>query len=198
MSESLTSERAISELARPKLVILDRDGVINADSDHYIKSADEWIPLPGSIEAIAKLSQAGYRIAVATNQSGIARGLFDEYALAHMHSKLCALVEDAGGHVDVICYCPHGPQENCRCRKPELGLLEQIAEELHQSVQGAWLVGDHEKDMQMAVKGGCKPLLVRTGKGASYEAKLCATLLSPQQVFHDLAAAAQHILDATS
>jgi D-glycero-D-manno-heptose 1,7-bisphosphate phosphatase len=188
----------MSNRATPKLVILDRDGVINADSDAYIKSADEWIPLPGSIAAIAQLSQAGFRIAVATNQSGIARGYFDEYALAHMHSKLCALVEEAGGHVDVICYCPHGPNENCRCRKPELGLLEQIAAELEQPVMGAWLVGDHEKDIQMALSAGCKPLLVRTGKGASFEGKLVGSLLQPSQVFANLAAAAQHILHSTS
>lgn len=180
--------------ATPKLVILDRDGVINADSDHYIKNADEWIPLPGSIDAIAALSQAGYRIAVATNQSGIARGLFDEYALAQMHSKLCALVEEAGGHVDVICYCPHHPDADCACRKPKTGLIDQIAAELEQSVRGAWLVGDHEKDVQMALAAGCKPLLVRTGKGATFAAKLGSSLLTPAQVVDDLAAAARVIL----
>lgn len=184
----------MSDQVSPRLVILDRDGVINADSDAYIKTADEWVPLPGSIEAIAQLSQAGYRIGVATNQSGIARGLFDEYALAQMHSKLCALVEEAGGHVDVICYCPHGPDEQCRCRKPAPGLLEQIAEELNQSVQHAWLVGDHQKDIEMAVNAGCKPILVRTGKGAAMEPKLDAALRAQTQVFNDLAAATTYIL----
>ncbi|MES2604518.1 MAG: D-glycero-beta-D-manno-heptose 1,7-bisphosphate 7-phosphatase [Pseudomonadota bacterium] len=180
----------------PKLVILDRDGVINADSDDYIRTVDEWIPLPGSIEAIARLSQAGYRIAVATNQSGLARGYFDEYTLANMHSKMCALVEEAGGQIDVICYCPHAPDENCNCRKPLPGLLEQIAAELNQSVQNAWLVGDHEKDLQMAVGGGCKPLLVRTGKGVLMEQKISAELRAQTSVVDDLAAAATFILNS--
>lgn len=177
-----------------KLVILDRDGVINADSDDYIKTVDEWLPLPGSIDAIAKLSQAGYRIAVATNQSGLARGYFDEITLANMHNLLCALVEQAGGQIDVICYCPHAPDADCSCRKPKTGLLEQIADTLDQPVQGAWLVGDHLKDMQMAVAGGCKPVMVRTGKGAQQLATLPAALHSQVQVVDDLAEAARHIL----
>lgn len=181
-----------------RLVILDRDGVINADSDNYIKTVDEWIPLPGSIDAIARLSQAGYRIAVATNQSGLARGYFDEYTLANMHSRMCALVEEAGGQIDVICYCPHAPDEMCQCRKPLTGLLEQIATELNQSVQHAWLVGDHEKDLQMAVAGGCKPLLVRTGKGALMEQKISAELRAQTMVVDDLAAAATFILNNDS
>jgi D-glycero-D-manno-heptose 1,7-bisphosphate phosphatase len=184
----------MSEAAAAKLVILDRDGVINADSDAYIKSVDEWLPLPGSIEAIASLSQAGYRIAVATNQSGLARGYFDEITLANMHNLMCALVEQAGGQIDVICYCPHAPDADCNCRKPKTGLLEQIADALGQPVQGAWLVGDHVKDMQMAVAGGCKPLLVRTGKGAQQLTALPIALHSQVQVVDDLAQAARHIL----
>ena len=120
----------MSEPDAPKLVILDRDGVINEDSDDYIKTLDEWIPIAGSIDAIARLSRAGYSIAVATNQSGLARGYFDEVTLANMHALLCELVEEAGGQVDTICYCPHGPDEGCRCRKPAPGLLEQISAEL--------------------------------------------------------------------
>lgn len=177
-----------------RLVILDRDGVINADRDDYIKSVDEWVPLPGSIEAIAKLSQAGYRIAVATNQSGLARGLFDEITLANMHNLMCALVEQHGGEIAVVCYCPHHPDEDCSCRKPKLGLLEQISEALDQEVKGAWLVGDHEKDVLMALAGGCKPLLVRTGKGAAMEKKLSSDLRSKVQVVDDLAEAARIIL----
>lgn len=184
----------MSEAAAAKLVILDRDGVINADSDAYIKTVDEWLPLPGSIEAIASLSQGGYRIAVATNQSGLARGYFDEFTLANMHNLMCALVEQAGGQIDVICYCPHAPDADCNCRKPKTGLLEQIADALDQPVQGAWLVGDHIKDMQMAVAGGCKPLLVRTGKGAQQMAALPIALRSQVQVVDDLAEAARHIL----
>lgn len=186
----------MSEDATPKLVILDRDGVINADSDLYIKTVAEWQALPGSIDAIARLSRAGYRIAVATNQSGIARGMFDEITLSNMHSKMRALVEEAGGHIDVVCYCPHGPDEQCRCRKPATGLLEQIAEELGQSVRNAWLVGDHEKDIRMAVSAGCKPLLVRTGKGAATEQMLSASLRAQTLVFDDLAAASAYILQA--
>ncbi|MDY6984270.1 MAG: HAD-IIIA family hydrolase, partial [Pseudomonadota bacterium] len=120
----------MSEPAAAKLVILDRDGVINEDSDDYIRTLAEWIPVPGSIEAIAHLSRAGYKIGVATNQSGLARGYFDEITLANMHAQLCELVEEAGGQVDTICYCPHGPDEGCRCRKPAPGLLEQISAEL--------------------------------------------------------------------
>ncbi len=177
-----------------KLVILDRDGVINADSDNYIRTVDEWNPLPGSIEAIASLSKAGYLIAVATNQSGLARGYFDEITLANMHNLMCELVEAAGGRIDVICYCPHAPAENCACRKPKLGLLEQIGAALDLSVQGAWLVGDHEKDMQMAVAGGCKPVLVQTGKGSSEASKLPAHLRTQVKIVDDLAAAALFIL----
>src|SRR5690606_28430898 len=112
----------MSEAAN-KLVILDRDGVINEDSDAYIRSVDEWQPIPGSIAAIARLSRAGYRIAVATNQSGLARGYFDEFTLANMHALMLHLVEEAGGHIDALCYCPHGPDAGCRCRKPAPGLL---------------------------------------------------------------------------
>ncbi len=184
----------MSEATTHKLVILDRDGVINADSDAFIKTVDEWQPLPGSIEAIAKLSQAGYRIAVATNQSGLARGFFDEITLANMHNLMCALVEQAGGQIDVICYCPHAPDAGCSCRKPLTGLLEQIADALDQPVQGAWLVGDHLKDMQMAIAGGCKPVMVLTGKGLQQLATLPAALPSQVQVVDDLAEAARHIL----
>ena len=179
-----------------KLVILDRDGVINADSDTYIKTVDEWIPIPGSIEAIAQLSSAGYRVAVATNQSGLARGYFDEITLANMHNLMCALVEQAGGEIDVICYCPHAPDAGCDCRKPKTGLLEQIGEALGIKVQGAWLVGDHVKDMQMAVAGGCKPLLVRTGKGAQSLASLDTELASKVTVVDDLSEAVRYILHA--
>lgn len=181
-------------MSESKLVILDRDGVINADSDAYIKTVDEWVPLPGSIAAIARLSQAGYRIAVATNQSGLARGYFDEITLANMHNLMCALVEQAGGQIDVICYCPHGPDDKCSCRKPKTGLLEQIADALGQDVTGAWLVGDHVKDMQMALAGHCKPVLVRSGKGSLQLSSMPADLRSHIHVVDDLAEAARHIL----
>lgn len=175
------------------LVILDRDGVINVDSDAYIKSVDEWLPLPGSIEAIAALGAAGYRIAVATNQSGLARGYFDQYALAQMHNHMNALVEAAGGAIDVIAYCPHGPTEGCGCRKPKPGLLDEIAAALDQSVAGAWFVGDTRKDIQTARARGCLPILVRTGKGAGTEQALAGSS-DAAPVFDDLAAAVSWIL----
>ncbi|MDR2213664.1 MAG: D-glycero-beta-D-manno-heptose 1,7-bisphosphate 7-phosphatase, partial [Pseudomonadales bacterium] len=147
------------------LVILDRDGVINQDSDDYIRSVDEWLPLPGSIDAIARLSRAGFKLAVATNQSGIGRGYFDEVALAQMHELLHTLVEDAGGHIDAIAYCPHLPDAGCACRKPLPGLLDAIAETLHLPLEGAWLVGDTAKDIETALSRHCRPILVLTGKG---------------------------------
>jgi D-glycero-D-manno-heptose 1,7-bisphosphate phosphatase len=188
----------MSDRGRAKLVILDRDGVINADSDDYIKTLDEWIPIPGSIEAIARLSRAGFKIGVATNQSGLARGYFDEITLANMHALLCALVEEEGGQVDAICYCPHGPDAGCRCRKPAPGLLEQISEELQLPLAGAWYVGDAGKDLELGLATGCKPILVRTGKGRETEAKLDAATRRAVVIVDDLAAAAQRILDAAS
>lgn len=184
----------MSDAQPSRLVILDRDGVINEDSDDYIKSLEEWVPIPGSIEAIARLSRAGYRIAVATNQSGLARGYFDEITLANMHALLCALVEEAGGQVDAICYCPHAPDAGCRCRKPAPGLLEQISEELRLPVAGAWYVGDTGKDLELGLKMGCKSILVRTGKGRGVEAKLDSGLRQAVTVVDDLAAAADRIL----
>ena len=176
------------------LVILDRDGVINADSDDYIKTLDEWVPIPGSISAIARLSRAGYKIGVATNQSGLARGYFDEITLANMHTLLCALVEEEGGQVDAICYCPHGPNDGCRCRKPAPGLLEQISEELQLPLAGAWYVGDSGKDVELGLKMLCRTVLVRTGKGRQPEAKLDAVTRQAVAVVDDLAAAADLIL----
>lgn len=186
----------MSDAAPSGLVILDRDGVINEDSDDYIKSLDEWVPIAGSIAAIARLSRAGYRIGVATNQSGIARGYFDEITLANMHALLCALVEEEGGQVDTICYCPHAPDEGCHCRKPAPGLLEQISEELRMPVAGAWYVGDTAKDMELGLKMGCRPILVRTGKGKQTEAKLDSSMREAIHIADDLAAAAEHIVSS--
>ena len=188
----------MSDTQSSRLVILDRDGVINADSDSYIKSVDEWIPVPGSISAIARFSIAGYKIAVATNQSGLARGYFTEITLANMHTLMCDLVEKAGGHIDIIVYCPHGPNEGCKCRKPATGLLEKISEELQLPVAGAWYVGDSEKDIELALAMNCKPVLVRSGKGLQTEAQLKQKNLLPSLVFDDLAAAADFILGSSS
>ncbi len=150
-----------------KWIVLDRDGVINIDSNEYIKSADEWNPIPGSIEAIANLSKAGFNIAVATNQSGISRGLFDLDDLEAMHSKLNALVEAQGGKISGIFYCPHLPSDECRCRKPKTGLLDEIEIQFETQLNGAPFVGDSEKDLEAALEKGCTPILVKTGNGTS-------------------------------
>jgi len=148
-----------------KLIILDRDGVINHDSDAYIKSPDEWKPLAGSIEAIARLSKAGYRIVVATNQSGVARGLFDLATLAAMHSKMHTCVNQAGGRIDAIFFCPHSADSNCDCRKPKPGLFRDILARFHANAAEVTAVGDSLRDLQAAAAAGCRPVLVLTGKG---------------------------------
>ncbi len=148
-----------------KLIILDRDGVINHDSDDYIKSPDEWLPIDGSLEAIAKLNKAGYTIAVATNQSGIARGLYDHETLEKIHQKLHHCVEEAGGRVDFIAYCPHGPDDGCDCRKPKPGLLIQIAKHYDISLKDVPFIGDSYRDLQAAQAVGAQPVLLKTGYG---------------------------------
>ena len=169
-----------------KLIILDRDGVINEDSDEYVKSAEEWLAIPGSIDAIARLSKAGYTVAVAINQSGISRGYFDEFELAAMHDKMCALVEEQGGEISGVFFCPHGPDEDCECRKPKTGLLEQIECEFGISVSGAPFVGDSGKDLLCAKLAGCIPVLVRTGKGEGTLAESTPNELDGVQVFGNL------------
>lgn len=185
------------------LLILDRDGVINKDSDDYIRSLAQWQPIPGSIEAIAKLSRAGYRIAVATNQSGLARGLFDLDTLQTIHDRLCQLVEEEGGEIAGIFYCPHHPGDGCSCRKPATGLLQAAERELGDTARGAWFVGDSMKDLQAARSHGCRPLLVTTGKGDKTAAELRsgrAEITAPESipVFPDLATAAAAIIAETA
>jgi D-glycero-D-manno-heptose 1,7-bisphosphate phosphatase len=148
-----------------KLIVLDRDGVINYDSDNYIKTVDEWIPLPGSMEAIGKLTQAGYKIAVATNQSGISRGYFSIETLNAMHDKMIKLADEQGGKFDFIAYCPHGPDDECDCRKPLPGLIHQIETALGISAKDCYMVGDSLRDLEAGVAAGLKPVLVKTGKG---------------------------------
>ena len=155
-----------------KLVILDRDGVINEDSDNYIRSAREWIEIPGSIEAIARLSLAGYKVVVATNQSGLARGFFTDETLDAMHTKLLNLVQAQGGKIDGIYVCPHGPKDDCRCRKPRTGLIEQIFSRFDAHRSDTWLVGDSLRDLQAGIDSGCKAALVLTGKGRKTRDKL--------------------------
>lgn len=146
-------------------ILLDRDGVINEDSDDYIKSPDEWRPIPGSLEAIAHLNRAGYKVGVATNQSGLARGYFTEQTLALMHEKFYHLLAKHQGHIDALAYCPHGPDEGCDCRKPKIGLITALCEDLDISPENCLFVGDSYKDIQAAQKAGCQAALVKTGKG---------------------------------
>ncbi len=143
-----------------KLLILDRDGVINEDSDAYIKTLDEWLPIPSSITAIARLSKAGWTVAVATNQSGIARGYYDLATLESMHARLRELVAEQGGEVGLIVYCPHGPDDGCDCRKPKPGMLQQIAAHYATELAGIWFVGDSSGDLQAALAVDCQPVLV--------------------------------------
>jgi len=147
------------------LIILDRDGVINEDSDHFIKSPDEWRPLPGSLEAIAALKNAGWQIVVATNQSGIARKLFDLDTLHAIHDKMHRMVREYGGEIDAIFFCPHGPKDECDCRKPLPGLFDQIANRLDTSLENVPSIGDSLRDIEAAKTAGAQPVLVRTGKG---------------------------------
>lgn len=179
-------------LASRGLVILDRDGVINRDSREFVKNAGEWVPLPGSIGAIADLSVAGYTVAVASNQSGLARGLFDRTALRAMHRKLRRLVAAEGGRVDRIVVCPHGPDDHCHCRKPRPGLLHRLARHYGTSLDGVPVVGDSLRDLQAATAAGATPLLVRTGNGLETSANLPDDLRSVQ-VFDDLAAVAAQL-----
>ncbi|KFF48465.1 histidinol phosphate phosphatase [Gammaproteobacteria bacterium MFB021] len=152
-----------------KLVILDRDGVINEDSDAYIKSLDEWHPYPTAIEAIATLTQAGWQVAIATNQSGIGRGYYDRNTLDAIHARLRALVHQAGGEIVHIAYCPHLPQDECDCRKPKPGLLFQIQQALAlPTLTGSWMVGDSLRDIEAGIAAGAQTALVSTGKGERY------------------------------
>ena len=150
-----------------KLIILDRDGVINEDSDSFIKSPEEWRPLPGAIAAIARLTKAGYRIAVATNQSGVARGLFDLDTLAAIHAKMHETVNEAGGHIEAIFFCPHAAHSGCDCRKPRPGMIFDILRRFGADPQDTIVVGDALRDLQAAHTAGCRSILVLTGKGAA-------------------------------
>lgn len=169
-----------------KLIILDRDGVINEDSDAYIKTPDEWQPLPGSAAAIARLNRAGYRVVVATNQSGLARGLFDAATLDAIHQRMAARLRDVGARLDDIYVCPHGPDDGCDCRKPAPGLIDQIVAD-YGEVAGVPLVGDSLRDLQAGVARGCRPVLVLTGKGRRTLDKGLPEDLGPVAVYDSLA-----------
>lgn len=179
-----------------KLIILDRDGVINEDSDAFIKSPEEWTPIPGSLEAIARLSHAGYRVVVATNQSGIGRGLFDLEMLNRIHKKMHRMAQEAGGLIDTVFFCPDVDEAN-PYRKPNPGMLLEIGRRLKTSLQGVPIVGDSVRDIRAARAANAWPLLVRTGKGArtlERETQSCANVL----VFDNLAAIATYLIHSTA
>ncbi len=178
-----------------KLVILDRDGTINADSEAFIKSPQEWEPLPGALEAIARMNHAGWHVVIASNQSGLGRGLFDVGSLNAMHAKMHKLLSAHGGRIDAIFYCPHAADEGCHCRKPSPGLFEQIAERFGIELKGVPVVGDSLRDLQAGVAAGCEPHLVLTGKAAEFQGKPLPPAFPPGTRAHaDLAAFAEWLV----
>lgn len=177
-----------------KLIILDRDGVINRDSEAFIKSPDEWIPIPGSLEAIARLNQAGYRVVVATNQSGIARGLFNMQALNAIHHKMHTAAQSVGADIDAIFFCPHAADDNCDCRKPKPGMMHAIAKRFEISLKGVPTIGDSLRDLQAGFVVGCDPYLVLTGKGQRTHDK--GGLPPGTMVFANLSEVVDHLLRA--
>ncbi len=185
---------AIPKADPMKLVILDRDGVINFDSDTFIKSPEEWIPIPGSLEAIARLNQADYRVVVATNQSGIARGIFNIMALNAIHQKMHAAAQSVGAEIDAVFFCPHAADDSCDCRKPQPGMLHTIAKRFDVSLKGLPTIGDSLRDLQAGFVVGCAPYLVLTGKGAKTLAK--GGLPPGTTSYPDLAAVVDHLLKA--
>jgi len=176
-----------------RLIVLDRDGVINQDSDLYIKSPDEWIPLPGSLEAIARLNQWGWRVVVCTNQSGIGRGLFGMDTLNAIHDKMIKAAAHAGGSIDAVFFCPHTNADACDCRKPKAGMLREIAARYNTDMAGVPVIGDSLRDLQSAVAIGARPMLVLTGKGQ--KTRLDPALPEGTPVFTDLAAAVKSLTD---
>jgi len=175
-----------------KLIILDRDGVINFDSDHYIKSPAEWKPIPGSLEAIARLTQAGFKVVIATNQSGVGRGLFDMDTLNATHDKMHRAAQLLGGRIDAIFFCPHTADSNCACRKPKPGMFQRIGTSFNTDLSKSYAVGDSLRDLQAASSAGANPMLVLTGKGQKTQAE--GGLPEGTLVFADLAAAVDYIL----
>ncbi|MDR3492326.1 MAG: D-glycero-beta-D-manno-heptose 1,7-bisphosphate 7-phosphatase [Gammaproteobacteria bacterium] len=171
-------------------IILDRDGVINHDSDYYIKNPDEWLPISGSLDAIAKLNANGYEVFIVTNQSGVARGHYDLAMLENIHKKLHATLAEAGGKIKEIFFCPHHPDEACECRKPQPGLIYKIQKKYNLDLTQTYFIGDSKVDIQAAKEAGCKPILVLTGNGLKTIENFPDAALVPQ--FKDLA----HAVDA--
>ena len=180
-----------------RLVILDRDGVINQDSAAYSKSAEEWLPIPGSLEAISKLSQAGYQVVICTNQSGIGRGLFDIHTLNAMHEKMHQLLARLGGEISAVFFCPHIDADHCACRKPKTGLFLDVIQRFHLdgTLKGIPVVGDSLRDIAGPSALGAEPHLVLTGKGTKTREE---GGLPPYTAIHaDLAAFVSHFLQTT-
>ena len=175
-----------------KLVILDRDGVINRDSDAFIKTPDEWQPIPGSLEAIARLNHSGFRVVVASNQSGIGRGLFDMAALNAINDKMHKALSRVGGRIDALFYCPHPAEANCECRKPKPGMLLDLAQRFNVALDGVPAIGDSLRDLEAAAAVNAKPILVLTGKGAKTQA--AGGLPRGTVVYRDLAEAVRAIV----
>jgi D-glycero-D-manno-heptose 1,7-bisphosphate phosphatase len=174
-----------------RLVVLDRDGTINYDSDQYVKSPAEWKPIPGALEAIARLNHAGWRVVVATNQSGIARGLLDVATLNAIHAEMQRAVAHAGGRIDAVFFCPHAADADCECRKPRPGMLHEIARRLNVDLADVPVVGDAPRDLHAAAAAGAQPVLVLTGKGR--RTREAGNLPPGTRVFADLAAFAAHL-----
>jgi len=174
------------------LIILDRDGVINHDSDDFIKNPSEWEPIDGSLEAIARLNYAGYRVVVITNQSGIARGLLDVETLNRIHSKMRRMLAQVGGRIEAIMFCPHGPEDDCKCRKPHNGSFEDLAHRLRISLHNVPAIGDSLRDIQAAMESNARPILVKTGKG---ERTLTEGIPQGVEVYDDLAAVVTALLE---
>ena len=175
-----------------RLVILDRDGVINHDDEVHIRSPEEWIPITGSLEAIARLNHAGFRMVVATNQSGISRKYFDVETLGRIHEKMMRMLSDLGGSIEAVFFCPHTPRDRCKCRKPKPGLLYDIASHLRISLEGVAFIGDSKRDVDAALAVGARPILVRTGNGLETEPQVEGI-----EVFDDLAAVADRLIVET-
>jgi D-glycero-D-manno-heptose 1,7-bisphosphate phosphatase len=176
------------------LIILDRDGTINEDREDYVKSPDEWVPLPGALEAIARLNHAGWRTVVASNQAGLGRGLFDMAALNAIHAKMNAMLAKVGGRIDAVFFCPHTPEEPCDCRKPMPGLFQQIGERFAVDLTTVPVVGDSLRDLQAGASVGCPAHLVRTGKGSLTEGGGQLQQIPGVQVHDDLVAFAEFLI----
>ncbi|MDO8280990.1 MAG: D-glycero-beta-D-manno-heptose 1,7-bisphosphate 7-phosphatase [Burkholderiaceae bacterium] len=178
-----------------KLVIIDRDGTINADRHDFVKTVDEWVPLPGALDAVARLNHAGWHVVVASNQSGLGRGLFDVGTLNAMHVKMHKLLAAAGGRIEAVFFCPHKSEDDCACRKPKPGLFEQIGERYGVELAGVPAVGDSLRDLQAGVAAGCEPHLVLTGKGAALrDGPLPAAFPAGTTVHEDLASFASFLI----